>query len=357
MRLFFLFFLGLHLAMFAAKGGSNGAPPPGDTCPDPWFTGPLLAPSGHVVPGGYINVEPYTFYTVTTGLYDSDWNTVDLPDFTSVNFQFLLYVGLNPWMDILFVPQAEWNSTQGVSTLVFGDLQVELDLQIYDNKKNHAIPALKFYIRESFPTGPYQKSNPERLTTDLSGSGSFETTVGWVLSNLLQFSGCHFLNLRLNGFVSLNSNVPVKGINAYGGAADTDGTIHPGLEWGGIFALQYNFNRNWAFALDLEGIYANKTTFRGFRGTPAQAPAPPNLVLGNPSNLSFSIAPAIEYNFNESLGIIAGTWFTFAGRNTPKFISGVIAINYYGPIGKKVKPAPYRSKGGSGGSAGGSGGR
>lgn len=343
------FFLGIAIFCFGAKGGDlNGIDSPSG-CPDPWFTGPLLAPSAHVIPGGYINVEPYVFYTVNTGTYDNDWNVVDLPNFTTVNFQFLLYLGITPWMDILFISQADWNNTQGVSTLVFGDLPIELDIQLIDNEPNPAIPALKFYIIERFPTGPFQKGDPERFLTDLSGSGSFQTTFGLVVSSLFEFSGCHFLEWRINGFTTLFSNVPVKGINTYGGAPDTDGTIHPGLEWGGIFALQYSLTQNWAFALDIEGIYGYETTFKGFRGKG-------NPPLGIPQNVSFSIAPAIEYNFSENLGIIAGAWLSFAGKNAPQFFSGVIAINYYGPISPKGK-TKFRSLGGSGGSSAGSGGR
>lgn len=330
MKIFFLIFAFSTASLLA------------ENCEDPWFTGPLLAPGGHVVPSGYINVEPYTFYTVTTGLYDKDWKSTSLPNRTNVNFQFLLYLGITKWMDVLFIPQAVWNETQRISSLRFGDLSIELDFQVFDNSITPAIPSLKAYVNESFPTGSFQKSNPGKASTDLSGSGSFETTFGFVLTSLYQFWDCHFLNLRLNAFITLLTKVPVKGINAYGGTPTTEGTIYPGLKWGGIFALQYNLTKHWAFALDIEGLYSKKTSFRGFSGSP------PNH-LGNPSNISFSIAPAIEYNFNEALGIIAGSWFTVAGKNAPQFFSGVVAINYYGPFNKSARASP-RPPGRTGGS-------
>lgn len=37
----------------------------------------------------------------------------------------------------------------------------------------------------------------------------------------------------------------------------------------------------------------------------------------------------MEYNFNASVGIIAGVWFTVVGRNSPDFISAVMALNIY----------------------------
>ncbi|MCB1827280.1 MAG: hypothetical protein KDH94_02560 [Coxiellaceae bacterium] len=45
------------------------------------------------------------------------------------------------------------------------------------------------------------------------------------------------------------------------------------------------------------------------------------------STNSFSIAPAIEYNFNGNLGIIAGVWFGVDGRNTPEFASYVFSLD------------------------------
>lgn len=349
----FLKFLILSLTIvrcnFAAEGNLEGLVVDSG-CPVPWFTGPILAPSAHVIPGGYVNIEPYVFYTVFTGFYDEDWKTNSVPNFTTVDFEFLVYMGINSWIDFQVVPKAFWYETQGVSTLTFADLPVQLDFQVVNNESNPAIPGLKLYVRETFPTGPYQKGDPERLFTDVTGFGSFETTIGLVTSSLIEFGECHFLDLRLNGFVRFGTTVPIKGISSYGGAVNTDGTIHPGLEWGGIFAFQYNLTRNWAIACDLEGIFANETTFEGFKGFDSP-------LLGFPKSIAFSIAPAIEYNFNENVGIIAGTWFTFAGQRTPQFFSGVIAINYYGPISNPSKRHKFRTQGGSGGSSAGSGGR
>jgi hypothetical protein len=41
----------------------------------------------------------------------------------------------------------------------------------------------------------------------------------------------------------------------------------------------------------------------------------------------FGFAPAIEYNFNSRIGIIAGARWFAAGRNTSATITPVVAIN------------------------------
>lgn len=346
------------LAITISCFGSTGSPLPDPTphiiyqeCEDPWFTGPLLAPSAHVVPIGYINIEPYVFYTVTTGAYDSDWNSISTPNVTVANFQFLFYLGLTEWADILFAPQASWNSTMGTSSASFGDFSAELDLQVYENREDRFSPSVKFYVREIFPTGKYDRGNPDKFGTDIGGEGTFCTSFGFVLSMLHEFPKCHFLNWRFNPFYAIPTKVHVKGINFYGGAPNTKGTVTPEMQFGAIFAVEYTLSKHWVFSVDLEGIYGTKRSFKGFPGTVPEAPNTP-LILSRPDSLAFSIAPALEYNFNASFGIIAGSWFTFAGKNAPKFYSAVIAINYYGPLSPETPKKGFRTHGGGGGGGG-----
>lgn len=339
--------------------GSTGSPLPDPTphitfqaCEDPWFTGPLLAPSAHVVPIGYVNIEPYIFYTVTTGTYDSDWKSFSIPNITVANFQFLFYIGLTEWADLLVLPQASWNSTRGTSSATFGDLQLQLDFQLYENRKDKHAPAFKFFVRETFPTAKFDQGNRDKFGTDIGGRGAFCTTFGLVLAKLHEFPSCHFLSWRINPFYSLATKVDVSGINFYGGAPNTKGCVTPEMLFGTIFAFEYTITQNLVFAVDLEGVYGTKRSFKGFSGTLPGAPESP-LILNLPDSVAFSIAPALEYNFNSSFGIIAGGWLTFAGKNAPKFYSAVLAINYYGPITSKTESKGFRTRGGSGGSGGG----
>jgi len=329
------------------------SPPEMEEFPAPWFTGPLLTPAGHVVPVGYINVEPYTFVNIINGRYDENWDSFSIPHFYNVNFQFPIFLGVTHWMDVLFVPQASWNGTQGVSSLQFNDFIAEIDIQILEDTKNNTLPGLKLYVQETFPTGHYQRRSPEKLGTDVGGSGTFKTTVGFVITRLFHIYDLHYLSLRFNGFYSIPTHVDVRGINAYGGAFDTKGTVKPGQTTGGLFGMEYSFSQNWAFACDLFGIYSQKTKFSGNPGTSDGVPA----TVGGPASFQFSLAPAIEYNFSSSFGVIGGAWFSFAGKNASRFISAVFAINYFGPL--RTVEHRYRSSGGgpspssSGGSPGG----
>ena len=345
--------IGLFLLISATCFASVGGYMPGDgtrekECPPPWFTGPLLTPSGHVVPLDYINAEPYWFYTVTTGRYDSDGDSFSTPNFTSNNFQLPLFVGLTEWMNILLIGQAEWNETMGVSSLEFADTIVELDFQLLHDTRHNTLPGIKFYVQERFPTGRFEKRDPDKLGTDISGLGSFMTSIGFVITRTFELRNCHFFSWRANPFFVLPAKIDVQGINTYGGALNTNARIKPGIRFGGLMGIEYNFNRNWAFAMDLQAIYENKVTFKGFPGTNADGtPA----TLGNPSNFQFSIAPALEYNFNAQVGVIGGIWFSLAGRNSPRFISGAIAINYFGPLTYKTVEEKHRFRRTGGGSS------
>lgn len=314
----------------------------------PWFTGPLLTPSGHVVPAGFINFEPYVFMNVQTGVYDGDWRQHDIDNFYNLNFQFPFFLGLTDWMDILVVPQFSWNYTDHVQDTVFNDFIVELDFQLLMDKPENNYPGIKFFVQEIFPTGTYQRRNPAKLTCDIGGSGSYQTTVGFVITRTFNPWCNNYLPMRLNVFYTIPSHVHVVGFNAYGGVADTNGTVIPGQGFGFLYGMEYNFDQNWAFALDVVGIWGTKTRFRGVSSVNN---------MNSPSSTQFSLAPAIEYNFSQALGIIGGVQFTVAGRNTSRNINAVFALNYFGPItGKPSGEFQEIDQGGGGGGGQGPGG-
>lgn len=303
----------------------------------PWLTGPLLTPSSQTVAPGYLNIEPYVFYNVNTGVYNNDWEGTSIPNFYNVNFPILTYFGITEWMDISIEPQVNYNKVLNTSSLEFGDFPCTLDFQLLQTTKDQ--PGLKFYITETFPTGKYQKLKPERHRTDAGGRGSFQTEAGIVLGYLVHMKDIYYANLRLNLFYNFFAPVKVKGFNFYGGSRDTSGRVYPGSQIGYFFGAEFTLSKNWAFAFDAAGFYNTSIKFSGRPGTNPSTRLPNFLSL--PPQWQFSFAPAIEYNFSQAIGIIGGAWFTVAGRNTNRFISGVIAINYYGhvPLYRPKKPS------------------
>ncbi len=304
----------------------------------PWFTGPLLAPSGHVVPVGYMNLEPYVFVSDTFGEYNKHWHAESEPTIIGVNPLVFLQIGLTDWMDIQIAPQLIYNHSQGRSSTHFGDLPIGFDIQLLEDKPDNWYPAIKLTLRESFPTGKYQHLNPNKHGTDESGSGSYITNIGLVIARLFHLGGIYYFNARLSNFYNIAAPVHIKGFNAYGGGFGTSGKAHPGQSLNTIIGLEITLAQHWAFALDIANLYSGKTTFSGNKGrTAAGTPA----IVGDPSSDQVSLAPAIEYNFNSSVGIIAGAWFSVAGKNSAEFATGVIAINWYTGIKPKSSKFPH----------------
>jgi hypothetical protein len=39
----------------------------------PWLVGPILSPSAYVIPQGHADIQPYFYYNIINGVYDSSW--------------------------------------------------------------------------------------------------------------------------------------------------------------------------------------------------------------------------------------------------------------------------------------------
>lgn len=290
----------------------------------PWFTGPLLAPSGTTFPKGHIGFQPYVFYTDDYGVYNNRWKRENLPDTHTVNPMTAIFIGLTDKMDLEIVLNYFSNSRNGVSNHGFGDSSVEWGYQILKGVLHTATPDLKFTITEEFPMGKYENLNPANNGTDATGSGSFETTFGLTFQKLWAFVGGHFLRARWNFSYTIPANVTLNGFSTYGGAANTSGRIKLGNHFGTDLAFEYTLTRNWVPAIDFAYTVSAKNSFSGNPGTTALGLSAP---ISTVSSESFSIAPAIEYNINGNMGVIAGVWFGVTGRNTPEFISYVVSFD------------------------------
>ncbi len=298
---------------------SEPAPKPKAEQPIPWLTGPLLTPSGHVVPPGHWNFEPYLFVTTNYGVYNNHWKTVSTPKFYSVQSQNPIQYGIGPRMDVQIVPQFAWNHTDGASEWLINDLPLLVDVQILYDQPGKWWPAIKFTLNAEAPIGKYQKLDPKKLGTDAGGRGTWDGTVALVFSRLFHFHGVHFLAPRWYFGYSIPNPVHVKGLNAYGGGKGTHGKAYPGNEFTTTLGLEYTLAQRWALACDFQYVHSNKNRFSGKTIVP----------VGAPSSEQFSIAPAFEYNWSANVGLIAGAWFSLGGRNTTEFASGVIAVNIY----------------------------
>lgn len=294
----------------------------------PWFTGPLFAQAATVIPLGHINFEPYFFATNNFANYNNRWKSKPKPDFWSLSSPLPFWIGIAPWADIIIQPTVLWNRTQNASSWGFGDFVAALEFQILQGSSQRGkwMPSIKLSFYETFPTGKYRNSHPSKKLTDLGGFGAYSTEVLLVVGNLEHVYGSHYFHWELNFDYFISTNVHVQGINAYGGGYGTNGHVSPGQIFEVDIGMEYNLTQNWALAMDIIGDWRASTHFHG---TPGVTPTGTIAQNSQKASALFSLAPAIEYNFSESLGLIGGVWFTVAGKNTANFYSGSIALNYY----------------------------
>lgn len=290
--------------------------PSAEPAPEFWSTAPLLAPAGDILNVGEINYEPYLYFTRFKDSFDGDWHTTSSPLFTSLSTQPLFRFGILPLTELDLTPNISYNYSQGAASWTFGDILINFDIGLV----NLDTTTLKFRASANLPTGKYQKLNPNKYGTTTSGTGSWAPGLGLIFYHTAHFYGHHFLATTFFTTYQFGTPVRVKGYNAYGGDADTRGTVYGGNLFQTILSFEYSLSQNWVLSLDNEYDHTNSTRFSGLSGD-----SPPV----NPSSESFTMAPAIEYCWSENLGIIAGAWVTVAGRNIDKFVSWVIAINIY----------------------------
>jgi hypothetical protein len=287
----------------------------------PWTTGPLLASSGFVVPVGHLNFEPYIYAIANTGIYDKNWKAVKTKTFWNNSLQAQFQVGLTNWMDFLIAPTLNYNYHNGAATWSFGDLVTLVDFQLYQRlgRVTDWVMGLKLTLKETIPTGKYQNLNPAKAFTDGGGQGSWQTSAALVWGNLFYIGRGHFLSWRTSLQYTLPAPVHVKNLSIYGGGPGTNGTVYPAQNGQLDTAFELTLTQNWVFAIDFVGSWFGRMRFSGETSQH----------IGFPTGVQYSIAPAIEYNWSANLGMIVGSWFSIAGRNTNQFASGVIAVNYY----------------------------
>jgi hypothetical protein len=293
----------------------------------PWLTGPIITPSSHVVPQGHQNYEPYLNWRQTKGFYNNHWRPVKTPLYTSIQSLTVLQFGVLPSTEIDIAPIFQYNHVMKAHQWVYADTPIAIAFQLLMDKPDGWWPAIKLRFSTNVPVGKYDRLDPKKLATDVSGTGNWLPNLALVFGSHYDFGNCHFLAFRLSVGYKFSTSVNVHGLSIYGGAPTigsikgTRGRVYPGNVFYIEQGTEFSITHNWALALDLVYQHVNRARFTG--STPLGS------VVGLPSAEQFSVAPAIEYNFNANIGIISGPSFSVTGRNTANFITWVFAINIY----------------------------
>lgn len=292
---------------------------------NPWYTGPLITSSATMVPPGYYMWQPYIYFTDTYANYDVHRHVVDRPNLFSIKVLPVLFqIGVTPSVDTIIIMGGQANWSKGHSGGGFNDVVASVGFLI--NEQSLYVPKFKFTISQSFPTGKYQRLRTDGLALDGTGAGAWQTSFTFAMGKVIFWNTLHPLNARFTITGTLSTPVHVRSFNVYGGGFKTNGTVRPGNAYSADLGLELSITQPWVAALDIVYNWSNKTTFHGNPGFNADG-TPATVGTGYSDQLS--LAPAIEYNFNENMGILWGVWFTVRGRNAGDFVSGIFSWYWF----------------------------
>jgi hypothetical protein len=294
---------------------------------NPWYTGPLLTPSASMMPPANGNTQPYLYVIDNYASFDKERKSVDLPSsLLQVKGLGLIQTGITDNVDFVVSAFGQGNWQHDQSGSGFGDMGATLGFCV--QKQSRYVPAVKFTITETFPTGSYKNLSSNGLNLSGIGAGAYTTQFGLAFGKILFWTTSHPMNTRLFLGYQVSTPVDVSGFNVYGGGFDCKGEVKPGNNFSADLGLELSLSQRIVAALDIVYSATNSTKFHGDPGlTAAGDPS----AVGGPYNDNLSLAPALEYNWNENLGLIAGAWFSVYGRSSLNFAAGVISVSYSFP--------------------------
>ena len=309
----------LLAAAGSASAQDNGSDVGYAALQNQWFTGSLEAPSPALPKAGLVALEPYAIFINPTGAYDNDGRHDGVANQASQFESVLVFkYGITDRLTVEALPSASYISSQQNYFTGVGDLPIELEYRFNDENSRTGWPSLTASFGVTLPTGDYQRLSS---ASNGLGSGVYMLKEGLLLQSLFDASDGHPVRIRVYGaaFEPLD-HADISGISSYGTDSGIHGTVMPGTSFQVGIGAGDAFTQRWVLALDILQNYGK--SFRTV-GVDSGRVA---VSTRSASTASTAIAPAVEYNWSGSVGVIAGVEFTTAGRNTSSYVSPQIAL-------------------------------
>jgi hypothetical protein len=178
------------------------------------------------------------------------------------------------------------------------------------------IPTTALVLGETLPLGKFDRLG--QRPANGFGSGVYTTALSLYSQYFFWLPTGRILRTRLDVSYSFSGSASVHDVSVYGTSQGFRGRVHPGDSILADGAFEYSLTRNWVLALDVVYEHDSNTRVKG----------PDRLAeLDSGTGYTWSLAPAIEYNFNSRIGVIAGAKLTVAGRNATAELIPVAAVN------------------------------
>ncbi len=303
-----------HILLMAmtglAAGQARADDAPGrQSLDDAWWTGPVIANSPNALPPGHIYVESYAY----------DAHAPDANGFGSSTF--LLY-GVTPRLTLGVIPVFGYDRLAGgqsSSRIGAGDLTVHAQYQLTHFDAQSGKPAIAVAVEEVLPTARYDRLD---RTSDGFGGGAYATSLGIYAQDVFWLPNGRILRSRINLSQSFPDMARVDGVSVYGTSTSFTGRARPGTATSFDNSWEYSITRRWVAAVDLYYRHGRQT---GVDGTDATG----FVHLSDGPSDTFAVAPAVEYSWTPSLGVLFGTRFITPARNTRPSVTPIVALSAF----------------------------
>ncbi|WP_199100766.1 hypothetical protein [Dyella sp. ASV21] len=291
------------------------------------FTGPLITPNAAAPPAGAGNVEPYLIYVESHAYYDLDGTRhTQHPG----SHQWLLAVPVSYGVTDRLNAQLTAGTLYNVSGRQHSDgtrqtdTTVKLQYMLVAPQANGLGTAVSVSYAHTFPTGSYDRLGNNPLNG--GGDGASTDQLALYAQQRLVLANGHTMRLRgLLNWGPSPSRVTIEGVSSHGTSTGFVGSARLGRSLNAMVAAEYALDRHWALAMDVTWGHRRGSSVRGWECRSVDScEAVAQLAA---SHWTYSVAPAVEYNFTHSLGLIAGAQISFAGHNSGAYIAPQVALN------------------------------
>lgn len=319
--------MGVGASALAGATSETGIAPQ-ESLDEAWWTGPLLAPNAATLPQGHWLLEPYVYDIMAYGRFDQNRKLTSTGASHDIGSQSYIEYGLVDRFTLGLIPRVglhESSAGQDSSGFTVGDTTLQGAFGLTQFRPGSHIPSTALVIGETFPTGKYDRLDGH--TDGALGSGAYSTTVSLYSQTYFWMSNGRILRTRLDLSYEVSRWTSVHGVSVYGTSDGFSGRARPGPTFVGDLAFEYSATQRWVLATDFWWEHDGNTRVEGVHPPEITSALPSSLVLDSGSDDLLYVAPAIEYNWNARMGVIAGARIAAAGRNATATVAPVVAIN------------------------------
>ena len=274
---------------------------------DARWTGPLLASNANTLPEGHVYTEPYFFDSISGG---------DHHPGSSGFYQY----GLTDNWTVGVQPFFSWGTQPHNREIAIGDFKLLSQVRVSNFTPDHRVPSVAIVTNLVLPTGKYDRLGALKSG---HGSGTFAPEVGINVQQVFLLPNGRLLRGRINVLHQFPLKTDVRDRSVYGTPLGFRGHARPGAKSTLILGAEYSLTKEWVLAFDVEADAWGRTKVRGRDafGIPLSETSPKSWNVG--------FAPAVEYNWSDRAGIIAGVWIIPKGHNTESTVIKAIAIQRF----------------------------